>query len=103
MDQVVSKLSEIEAAATKIMENGAVKKTQLAKEMELKTADFDKKVDADTQKTLSELKERLSNNKDSELEQLQRETKLLLDSLDDQYNHHHEEIAKQLLNKIIGA
>ncbi len=51
MDTVIEKISEIESAATAIMEDANERKKAFAKEMEERTAVFDAQLEAETNKT----------------------------------------------------
>lgn len=69
METVINKISKIEAAACKIMDEANEEKRQFAQGMEQKKADFDRELENTTSQKLNqlrrekeiELKERLSN------------------------------------------
>lgn len=50
MDTVIKQISEIEAAASAVMEEANARKKAFAQEMEEKTAAFDREMDAQTEK-----------------------------------------------------
>ena len=54
MDTVIEKISEIESAATGIMEDANERKKAFAKEMEERTAAFDAQLEAETNKDRDE-------------------------------------------------
>lgn len=103
MDEIVSKLSEIELVAVKIMEYSVARKKELALIMEGKTKDFDVEINIITDKKIKELKEQLNIQVDQELDQLRKMNEKSLKELEVKYNSNHTIIVKDLLNKIIGV
>ena len=65
MDTVIEKISEIESAATGIMEDANERKKAFAKEMEERTAAFDAQLEAETNKRIEELRARMEIEKNS--------------------------------------
>ncbi|MFQ9509842.1 MAG: ATPase [Lachnospiraceae bacterium] len=101
MEQVLKRLSEIESAATAIMEQADVRKKELSQKMERKTAEFDQKVAQETAATIDDLRQQLHLQIESELLQQQKQTDGLLKYLDEQYNKDHTKIAQQILEQLI--
>ena len=69
MDDVISKLAEIEAAASRIMENVAEQKKVLSLENEEKMKAFDEETDKETEKKLNKIKSELQIHMEKELEE----------------------------------
>ncbi len=101
MEKVVNKLSEIESAAVAIMENANAKKKDISDKMDLKIIEFDKKVDAETANTLSELTKRLQAETEQELSELKLCTQKTLDALEDEYNKNHSNLANNIFKMIV--
>ena len=55
MDTVIEKISEIESAATAIMEDANERKKAFAKEMEDKTASFDAGLEQETARRIADI------------------------------------------------
>ena len=68
MDTVIEKISEIESAATSIMDNANERKKAFAKEMEERTAAFDRQLEAETGKKIEELRAAMEINMKDRLE-----------------------------------
>lgn len=101
MEKVVSKLSEIEAAAVAIMDNATTQKKQLSSEMDERIKQFDAEVDAKTAKSLTDLKNRLETETNMELAQLKSDTLKTLEELEKDFEKNHSKIAKSLLDSIV--
>ena len=103
MDEIISKLSEIELIANKIMEDGVLRKKEIALIMKEKTSAFDLEIDHKTTKRLEELKEELNAEAEQELNQLRKKNQIILDSLEKEYEENHKALAKDLLNQVLGV
>lgn len=101
MEQVLKRLSEIESAATAIMEQADARKKELSQKMERQTAKFDQKVANETATTIENLRQQLHLQIESELLEQQKQTDGLLKYLDEQYNKDHTKIARQILEQLI--
>ena len=102
METVIKKISEIEIAAKKIMENASGETVVLKKQMEEKTAAFDAQVKDDTEKKLEELRKDLDNHTKDALAQLKSDTAKSLESLNSYYENNHNELSENIYRKIIG-
>lgn len=103
MDEVISRLSEIEAAADKIIDSAEARKAEIHARMEAQKLAFDKQLALKTQQTISELSEKLIEKKQADLYTLNEKTEQTLKDLDAEYNYNHAALAKQILNQIIGV
>ena len=87
MNQIIQRLSEVETAASSIIEEAGAKKKQMAKDQDARIAAFEKQVHEETQKKISA--------KQAELEKQ-------LAHMDRIYEENHSAIARQLLAKIVA-
>ena len=87
MNQIIQRLSEVETAASSIIEEAGAKKKQMAKDQDARIAAFEKQVHEETQKKISA--------QQSELEKQ-------LAHMDRIYEESHSAIARQLLAKIVA-
>ena len=74
MEDVISKLAEIEAAASRIMEDVAVQKKRLSEENDAQIKAFDEEADRQTAKELESIRRDLEINMEKELENQKAET-----------------------------
>lgn len=103
MDDIVAKLSEIEADAVKIMDQAGSEKEQISAKMNQRIQEFDEVVDADTKKQLSALNEKLLEQQKKEMAELKEGAAKLLELLDSEYQKNHTKMAQEILDRIIGA
>ena len=87
MNQIIQRLSEVETAASSIIEEAGAKKKQMAKDQDARIAAFEKQVHEETQKKIS-------------AQQAELEKKLA--HMDRIYEESHSAIARQLLAKIVA-
>ena len=85
MEQILNKLSEIEATANAIMQDAARQKQALSEEAEKQTKEFD-----------------ASLEKETRINELRAETEDQLSRLDAYYEAHHESLCSELFQKITG-
>ena len=102
METVIKKLSEIELAANKIMEDAHAQLEILKRQMEEKSAAFDAGVNEDTEKKLTSLRQGLQRQTDDALAKLKSDTANGLASLNKYYADNHDEISENIYKKIIG-
>lgn len=101
MEHIIDKLSEIETAASRIMES-AVNETRIQdQKAEERTARFDAQVEAATQKKLENLRADLQKKSEKELENLKLSMEHSLTSMEHYFQEHHEQITDELYQKII--
>ena len=100
MNQIIQRLSEVETAATSIMEEAGAKKKQMAKDQDARIAAFEKQVHEETEKKISEQQALLEAQIDKELKAQKEELEKQLAHMDRIYEESHSAIAKKLLAKI---
>ena len=100
MNQIIQRLSEVETAATSIIEEAGAKKKQMAKDQDARIAAFEKQVHEETEKKISEQQALLEAQIDEELKAQKEELEKQLAHMDRIYEESHSAIAKQLLAKI---
>lgn len=102
MEQILNKLSEIEATANAIMQDAARQKQALSEEAEKQTKDFDASLDTETSTEIQKIREDLAREKDARITQLRTETEDQLSRLDAYYEANHGTLCKELFQKITG-
>lgn len=101
MEDIITKLAEIEAAASRIMESVSEQKLQLAREHEAAVEEFDRKVDADTHEEVKKIRDQLEIRMKQELESQKADTEKKLEHMESYYQEHHSELAKNIYDRII--
>lgn len=101
MDDVISKLAEIESAASHIMEDVAEQKKKLSDENDELIRAFDEEVDKNTAKELDTIRGELKVNMERELAAQKAATDETLQKMERYYEAHHTEMAEKLYDKIL--
>lgn len=101
MDTVIEKISEIESAATSIMESANERKKAIAKEMEERTAAFDAQLEAETNKKIEELRASMEINMNHRLEKQRTGSKKVLKAMEKRYEEHHTQYVEDLFHTMI--
>ncbi len=101
MEHLIHKISEIEAAASSILDGMDERKGEIAAQMKEETIRFDTELE---QETASQI-EKLHRQKDQELKEKQEQQKAkeqhILSKLDETYQQNHSTLAAQLFSRII--
>ena len=101
MEDIISKLAEIEAAASHIMEDVSEQKKQLALEYDQAVQDFDRAIDEETQKKTAGIREGLKIQMKEKLASQESETARTLEELDRHYEECHTVLAEKIYNRIL--
>lgn len=102
METVIKKLTEIEIAAKKIMEDANNQLQDLTDQMQKKTEDFDAETAHNTEKKLSDLHQKLKSQTDASLTKLKSDADRITASLNKYYTENHDKISDAIYKKIIG-
>lgn len=101
MDTVIKKISEIEEAASSIMEAANNRKKAFAEELAKRTEDFDRQLDLLTEQQLAELRSRMETEMQAKLSRQQSDADEMFKQMESNYNEHHTEYAKELFQSLI--
>lgn len=101
MNTMLEKLMEIETVANKTVEAVAVKKQELARQLEEKKKSFDEQMETDTQQMLVKLRRQLELQKSEELKEMQTKACRANEELEHYYAENHERLAEEIFEKII--
>lgn len=96
MDTVIEKISEIESAATSIMNEANERKKAFAKEMEERTAEFDAQLEAETNKRIESLRASMEITMNNRLEKQRNDSKRVLDAMERRYKKNHSQYVEEL-------
>ena len=103
VDEVISRLAEIEDTANRMNDAVEVRKKEISAEMEARTKDFDEALSADTNKKLEELQNRLMKENPEALAGLEDEAGQLLEKLQQKYDKEHGKLSDRLLNEMVRS
>lgn len=101
MESVIRKLSEIEAAASRILEGAANQKKILDGQLSERLSAFDRELDEKTGKELEKIQSELKQKTDRELMELRQRTSHILTSLDEYYETNHDTLSTEICEKLI--
>lgn len=102
MEEVISKLSEIEATAKNIMAEAEKTKQSLSDDLEKQFKEFDGKIDARTEEKIAAIRKQLESDKESEVKKLRQETKKRFADMELYYEENHEKLAEEIFNRIVA-
>lgn len=101
MDTVIEKISEIESAATSIMDEANERKKAFAKEMEERIARFDAKLEAETSKQIEALRASMEVDMNNRLKKQQNDSRRVLDAMEKRYKAYHTQYVEELFQQMI--
>ena len=97
MNSIISKLSEIETAATAIVKHAESEKDRLDQKMQKDQQRFDEDLAASTKEKLDAIQQNLTSKMNT---QLQQESEQTIHSLTREYEIKHEQYAHEILKRI---
>ncbi len=100
MDEILSKLSEIEESANHIMDRTAEQKNRYAEEMKQKTEEFDRQMQEEAEKEVAKVRSQLEQQRQEDLAAVQRSTEEQIQALEEGYEKEHTILAKRLMKQI---
>ena len=99
MDSIINKLTEIESAASAIVQHAEAEKSALDEKFDKKRMDFDKELEADTQRQIQGIRDKLEAETSRILSGQSQESQEL-DALQKEYNEKHSDYAHEILRRI---
>ena len=100
MNNIISKISEIESSAASIMDAASERKKEYTKEMEKKTADFDKEKEAETDEKLNKLREAMEAEMKKQLDAQRRDAREAIQHMEENYRRLHTQYVDQLFQSM---
>lgn len=101
MDLVVNRLSEIETAAVRILDEATARNKELDAESAMELKKFDARTDEETVRKLDALRKDLDLQVKKKLSALQDDTEKTIQLILADYETNHERLANELLEKLI--
>lgn len=100
--QVIAALSRIEKSAEGIKSDTESSKSEYAGEIEDKIKAFDSQLEAEHEENMKKLAEKLETGKKEALLEMRAEMAVEVGKLDEAYEKHHEQIAKEVFMELIS-
>lgn len=101
MDTIIKQLSEIETAASSVMDQANVRKKAFAEAITSKTTTFDHDLDEQTEEQLGILRTNMEAALTGKLEKQKHDVDCLLQRMEKNYEDHHSEYAAKLFQSLI--
>ena len=101
MDSIIEKLSDIENTAEAIVEHAEAQKYGIEKKIQAKRDQFDKDLEAQTQKRLDEIRAEAEAKMVQILEGQREKNRSTIDNLRKEYEENHSAYAQEILKHII--
>lgn len=101
MDNIISKISKIESAASSIMDDANKRKNMFAREMDAKTAAFDAELDEKTSAELDKLRSGVEREMKTQLHREQLQAEAIMTELQKLYDKNHTRYVKELFEAMI--
>ena len=101
MNNIISKISEIESAASSIMDNANLQKQALSKDMEQRTKAFDEQLEAETNEKIQAMRSEMELEMQKQLDLQKQDTDKTIALLDHLYKKNHMQYVDQLFQDMI--
>lgn len=101
MDKIIDQLSGIEKSAGSVMDDAGVRKKALAKEMEEKTAVFDRELEQKTAARISCIQKQMEQEMQEELDKQAADARATIARLEETYEKQHKIYAESLFRSMI--
>lgn len=100
MNNIISKISEIEASAASIMEAAAQRKKDYARETEEKKAAFDRELEAQTDAELGRLRAAMEEEAQKQLDAQRRDADDTIRRMEENYQRRHVQYVENLFQSM---
>ena len=101
MDDIISRLSEIEDSSKNHVEDAILKKKEIAAEINAKRELWKQDLDAKTRARISELQESMNLSKEKKISELKQQSEKAFKNLQDMYDTHHAKYVEMLFSNMI--
>lgn len=100
MNEVITKLYEIEETAGEILKEAGRYKEQLQYQLDMEKKAYDKKIEQDLTRKLEAARDSLKEQAETEIKQQQMEYQKQLENLNETYDAHLDELAEEIFQRI---
>ncbi len=101
MENIINKLSEIEAIASRIMDAVEERNQEIAEQKEAERKAFDARLEEETNQKLEEIRRKLEEKKSQELERLQADVEKASRQMEQDFENGQEQIAQEICQRIL--
>ncbi len=103
MKEIINQLSEIEKAASDIVYEATKKKDSIFKEVEEKKRTLDFEMEQEVKEKASILNKSLHEKMENDMKELRSNTNESIEMIQEIYDTKHNDIAQDIMNRIIGV
>lgn len=101
MEDIISKLAEIETAASHIMDDVAQQKKALAAEYDLAIQEFDRSIEKNIEQKTAQIRHELEIQMEKKLAAQKEDTEQVLQRMEENYDQRHTQLAQEIYNRIL--
>lgn len=101
MEDIISKLAEIETAASHIMDNVSEQKKVLANEYDSAVREFDRSIEENIEAKTAQIRRELEVQMEEKLAAQKAHTEQILQKMEANYNQRHTELAQEIYTRIL--
>lgn len=100
MDNVIKKISEVESAASAIMDDANARKKAFAQEMEARTITFDKQMEAETEAKIQDLRSQIEVEMNEKLTKQKELAECIQSAMEQNYEKQHTAYVDKLFQAL---
>ncbi len=101
MDDIISRLSEIEDSSQSYIDDAVQKKKEIAAEINARKELWKQDLDAKTKARIAELQESMNLSKEKKISELKQQSEKAFMNLQDMYDTHHDKYVDMLFSNMI--
>ena len=101
MDDIISRLSEIEDSSQSYIDDANLKKKEIAAEMNVTKELWKQDLDAKTKSRIAELQKSMNLSKEKKISELKQQSEKAFRNLQDMYDTHHDKYVDMLFSNMI--
>lgn len=102
MDKIVTRMQEIDEAATAIVNSAFKMKEDISAQFKEKTTTFDETLMKNTDESLRQLRQASEQSINQSLQSMQQKTTSQIESLETYYQENHQQLADDIVKEILG-
>lgn len=101
MNEIITKLNEIEEKAESIISDAQSRKEQLGKQLEADRKEIDRKYDRMEQEMLEQLEQKLNREAEAKIKELREMSQAAMDELNASFLLNRDKMAEEIVKRII--
>lgn len=101
MDNIIKRISDIEAAASAILDEANIRKKNFAQEMSEKTISFDRELETATANEIAKLRSRMEIEMKEKLAKQKEHAAFIQATIEQEYDEHHTVYVERLFRALL--